>query len=304
MAADLIKRHLFRRGQEGKLVHLRQRLGQERLRKIQLFSPPMMSSTFQLIRLRQLALIRTSSGVASSFPPLVLSIPIRIPFHPRDAEFTEIGVFLDQELFTLRPQCLIGESSSSSRAYLTANFGVKRTGNRARHSIFSAPPRRDIRIALRRSRSVPSRLQVHFDEEQMERAAVVERSRRHHGVMAHLVETEDVILLVVKPGCADDPRTERGRARRWSAHRRLSPLGTLTSTRTKKAPTPGPALPMTSEGCLEIGRNLPRAMEILIAPGSKVSSRLKSRGTDPATARTGWPPTDRHAGYRSGPPLW
>ena len=27
----------------------------------------------------------------------------------RDAEFTEIGVFLDQELFTLRPQRLCGE---------------------------------------------------------------------------------------------------------------------------------------------------------------------------------------------------
>ena len=32
--------------------------------------------------------------------------------HRRDAEFTEIGVFLDQELFTWRSQCLGGEFSS------------------------------------------------------------------------------------------------------------------------------------------------------------------------------------------------
>lgn len=31
--------------------------------------------------------------------------------HRRDAEFTEIGVFLNQELFSLRPRRLRGESS-------------------------------------------------------------------------------------------------------------------------------------------------------------------------------------------------
>jgi hypothetical protein len=37
-------------------------------------------------------------------------------FHHRDAEFTEIGGFLDQELFTLRPQRLRGEFSSQQLA--------------------------------------------------------------------------------------------------------------------------------------------------------------------------------------------
>jgi|RhiMetdeSRZDD1v2_1073273.scaffolds.fasta_scaffold102435_5 hypothetical protein len=31
--------------------------------------------------------------------------------HRRDTKFTEIGLFLDQELFTLRPQRLCGECS-------------------------------------------------------------------------------------------------------------------------------------------------------------------------------------------------
>jgi hypothetical protein len=35
-------------------------------------------------------------------------------FHRRDAELTEIGGFLDQELFTLRPQCLRGEFCAKS----------------------------------------------------------------------------------------------------------------------------------------------------------------------------------------------
>ena len=34
--------------------------------------------------------------------------------HHRDAEFAEFGEFLDQELFTLRPQRLRGELSSGS----------------------------------------------------------------------------------------------------------------------------------------------------------------------------------------------
>ena len=34
--------------------------------------------------------------------------------HRRDAEFTETGIFLNQKLFTLRPQRLCGEFSSGS----------------------------------------------------------------------------------------------------------------------------------------------------------------------------------------------
>jgi hypothetical protein len=43
--------------------------------------------------------------------------------HRRDAEFTEIGVFLNQELFSLRPLRLRGESSEYFVVFVT--FVVK-----------------------------------------------------------------------------------------------------------------------------------------------------------------------------------
>ena len=47
----------------------------------------------------------------------------RALLHRRDAEFTEIGVFLDQEIFTPRPQRLGGESSHGAG---TLVFGLSK----------------------------------------------------------------------------------------------------------------------------------------------------------------------------------
>jgi hypothetical protein len=44
--------------------------------------------------------------------------------HHRDAEFTEIGVFLNQELFSLRPRRLRGESSECFVIFVRFVVGI------------------------------------------------------------------------------------------------------------------------------------------------------------------------------------
>src|SRR4029434_2927695 len=51
--------------------------------------------------------------------------------HRRDAMFTKIGVFLDQELFTRRPQRLRGEFSSGSTRSLVIKEAIGAIGRRA-----------------------------------------------------------------------------------------------------------------------------------------------------------------------------
>jgi hypothetical protein len=57
---------------------------------------------------------------------VIARVPARLRnqaiFHHRDAEFAEIGVFLDQELFTLRPPRLRGEFSPAIETIRIATF--------------------------------------------------------------------------------------------------------------------------------------------------------------------------------------
>jgi len=56
----------------------------------------------------------------------VAAVPGRIMkiIHRRDAEFAEIGVFVDQELLTLRPQRLRGESSECFVIFVRFVVGI------------------------------------------------------------------------------------------------------------------------------------------------------------------------------------